>query len=80
MLITTLPYKTYNELADGFRAKVKRRKIWRDDIKETLQQHGLTINDAPRQARAKILKTPRHLKAGSIKYPPYEMNKIFIKI
>jgi hypothetical protein len=28
-------------------------------IKDTLQQNGLTIKDATRQARARILKTPR---------------------
>jgi hypothetical protein len=35
--------------------------LMKDDIKNTLQQHGLTINDT-RRARARILKTPRHQK------------------
>jgi hypothetical protein len=60
MPINSLPYRAYNELANGFKAKGRPRKRWRDDIKDTLQQHGLTINNAIRQARAKILKTPQH--------------------
>jgi hypothetical protein len=32
----------------------------RENIKDTLQQHGLTINDATRQARARILKILQH--------------------
>jgi hypothetical protein len=58
MSIYSLPYRAYNELANYFKAKGRPRKRWRDDIKDTLQQHGLTINDATRQARARILKTP----------------------
>jgi hypothetical protein len=56
MFVNSLPYRAYNELAD--KAKGRPRKTWRDEIKDTLQQHGLSINDATRQARAKILKTP----------------------
>jgi type II secretory pathway component PulL len=41
-------------------AKGRPRKIWRKDIEATLQQHGLTINDVPRQAKARILKIPQH--------------------
>jgi hypothetical protein len=39
-------------------------KRWRDEIKDTLQQNGLTINDATRQARARIFKTPRYRTSG----------------
>jgi hypothetical protein len=55
-----LPYRAYNGMANSFKAKGRPRKRWREDIKNTLQQHGLTINDATRQARARSLKTPRH--------------------
>jgi hypothetical protein len=58
MPINSLPYRAYNELANGFKAKERPRKRWTDDITDTLQQHGLTIIDATRQARARILKTP----------------------
>jgi hypothetical protein len=37
MSMISLPYRTYNELADGFRAKGRPRKRWRDDIKDTMQ-------------------------------------------
>jgi 1,2-phenylacetyl-CoA epoxidase catalytic subunit len=30
-----------------------RREKWIEDIKDTLQQYGLTINDATRQTRAR---------------------------
>jgi cellobiose-specific phosphotransferase system component IIA len=60
MPITTLPYRTYIALANGFKAKGRPRKKWRDGIKDALQQNGLTINDATRQARARILKAHRH--------------------
>jgi 1,2-phenylacetyl-CoA epoxidase catalytic subunit len=54
MRINCLPYRVYSELANGFKAKGRPRKRWRDDIKDTLQQYGLTVNDATRQTRARI--------------------------
>jgi hypothetical protein len=60
MSITSLPYRAYNELANSFKAKGRSRTRKRDGIKDTLQQYGLTINDATRQTRSKIFKTPRH--------------------
>jgi hypothetical protein len=61
MPIKSLLCRAYNELANGFKAKGRPRKR-RDDIKDTLQQHGLTNNDATKQART--LKTPRHQTSG----------------
>jgi hypothetical protein len=61
MPINSLPYRAYNMLADGSKAKGRPRKIWRDYIKDTLQQYDLTINDATRYASARILKRP-HIK------------------
>jgi hypothetical protein len=42
------------------KAEGRPRKRWREDVKDTLQQHGLTINDATRQARARVLKISLH--------------------
>jgi hypothetical protein len=58
MPINSLLYKANNELENCFKAKGSPRKRWREDIKNTLQQHGLTINDAAKQAREKTLKIP----------------------
>jgi hypothetical protein len=55
MPINSLAHRAYNELADGFKAKGRPRKRWRNDIKDTLQQHGLTIYNTTRQAREKSL-------------------------
>jgi hypothetical protein len=45
MTINSLSYRSYNELADGFKTKGGPREDvrWREDIKDTLQQHGITI-------------------------------------
>jgi hypothetical protein len=51
MPITALPYRVYNELENGFKAKERPIRRWREDIKDTSQQHDLTVNDATRQAR-----------------------------
>jgi hypothetical protein len=56
MPINSLQYRAYNELADGFKAKERPRKRRRGDIKDTLQQYGLTINDSTGQARARTFK------------------------
>jgi hypothetical protein len=60
MSINSLPYRVYNELAKGFKAKGRPRKRRRENIKDTLQQDCFTINDTTRQARTKILKIPLH--------------------
>jgi hypothetical protein len=62
MSINSLPYRAYNELTDGFKAKGRPRKRWKDDIKDTLQQNGLNINDASRQTRVRILKKDKRVK------------------
>jgi hypothetical protein len=36
--------------------KGRPRKRWREDIKDTMQQHGLIINDTTSQAREMTLK------------------------
>jgi hypothetical protein len=56
MSINSLPYRAYNELANGFKAKGRPRKRLRNDIKNTVPQHGLTIIDATRQAKAESSK------------------------
>jgi hypothetical protein len=58
--INSLPYRAFNELANSFKAKGRPRRGGREDFKDILQQHGSTINDATRQARAIILKIPHH--------------------
>jgi hypothetical protein len=68
MPINSLTYRAYNELANSFKAKGRPRKRWRDDIKDTLQQHGLHIINTTRQARARTLKTLRH--QTSMEQPP----------
>jgi hypothetical protein len=44
-------------MVNGFNAKGRPRKRWADAIKDTLQQHDLTIIDTRRKERARILKT-----------------------
>jgi hypothetical protein len=44
--INSLLYKDYNELVNGFKAKGRQRKKWREDIKGTLQQHGNVVDSA----------------------------------
>jgi hypothetical protein len=63
MPINALPYRAYNELADGFKGIGRPRKRWRDDIIDTLQQHGLTIKHATRQASARIIKIHLHCRS-----------------
>jgi hypothetical protein len=51
MPINYLSCKAFNELSND-----DQEKDGREDIKDTLQQHGLTINNSSRQARARILR------------------------
>jgi hypothetical protein len=60
MSINSLLYRAYNKLANGYKAKGRPIKRWRDDIKDTLQQHGLAITDATKQARTRIFRATRH--------------------
>jgi hypothetical protein len=59
MPINFLPYRAYNEQENGSKPRKTKKRMERS-IKDTLQQHGLTIIDATRQAKARILKTSRH--------------------
>jgi hypothetical protein len=62
MPVNSFPYRAFKELPNGLKGKLKLRRRWREDIRDTLKQHGLTINDAISQARARILKMPLHRK------------------
>jgi hypothetical protein len=60
MPINSLLYRAYKELANGFKAKGRPRGLCREGIKDTLQQHRLTMEDATKPARARIIKILVH--------------------
>jgi hypothetical protein len=54
------PYKAYTRRIEEKRAQGRPRIRWRDNIRETLQQHQMTMIEAARKARTRSLYLPRH--------------------
>ena len=58
----SLPYKAYALREEERRARGRPRTRWVDNIRETLQQHQLTMSEASKRAKARTLYLPRHPK------------------
>ena len=56
----SIPYKAFMKRGNDRRAPGRPRKRWIDNIREILQTHQMTLNEATTRARARTLYLPRH--------------------
>jgi hypothetical protein len=60
MHVNTLNHRASIRLTSGYKLRGRPRKILCDNICDTLQGHGITMCEATRQAKDRVLKIPRY--------------------